>query len=293
MSLLFFQLVSAFLAYSCMLDTLLNILVAFLWPCFSKSMSLLKSMYSLSGVPGPDLALQMSLLHAEQRRITSPHLLTVHFLMQCRLVLAVCHRDTQAQGQLLVHPDPRSFFQSCFPASHCSACTGARDYSSPDAGLCISFYWTSQDFCQPISPLVQVPLNGSTPSWSIIHSSQSALGNKQEASPSEIARLYQVKPKRRSSFGSKKAAWKTSTQTINSLQNSKQLKIQQEVSGSPSLPLELPAPFVISWLSPLAEAAKTELRTPPRCVPPVVSHWAWKSGNDIMEMCSILEQIVF
>lgn len=89
MSLLFFQLVSAFLAYSCMLDTLLNILVAFLWPCFSKSLSLLKSMYSLSGVPGPDLALQMSLLSAEQRRITSPHLLTVHFLTQCRLVLAV------------------------------------------------------------------------------------------------------------------------------------------------------------------------------------------------------------
>lgn len=72
-----------------MQGTALIILVAFLWPHFSMSTSLLKSMASLSGVPEPDLARQMFVLSAELRKVTSPHLLAMHFLMQCRLLSAV------------------------------------------------------------------------------------------------------------------------------------------------------------------------------------------------------------
>lgn len=53
----------------------------------------------------------------------------------------LCHEGTLlAYVQPAVHQDPPSpFLQSCFPAVGHIACTSAWNYTSPDAGLCISF----------------------------------------------------------------------------------------------------------------------------------------------------------
>lgn len=179
-----------------MQDTPLIISVAFLWPHFSKTMSLLKSMSSLSRVPGPDLALQMSLLsveHWEKNQLFPPAGNALFNAVQAGIG-CLCLMETLPQGHFLVHPDHRSFFQSCFPVS---LCPGAWGYFSPEAGLSISFCRTPQNFCQPISALVQVSLHGSThlvyyPLFPVLFFC-CALGTKQEASPSKIARLCQVK----------------------------------------------------------------------------------------------------
>lgn len=66
-------------------------------------------------------------------------------------VSCLCRESTLlGHGQRLVLQDHWwPSLQSCFPGSQFPACTGAQASSSPDAGLCFSFHWSS---FQPSSP---------------------------------------------------------------------------------------------------------------------------------------------
>lgn len=116
----------------------------------------------------------LSLVLNTERRITSPHLLPMCFLMQCRQMLAVFATGThQFKVSCLSTLTPGPSFRAA------SQPVVAKPVQVPGVTsplmqdlISILFYWASQDFCQPVSPLVQVPLHGSTLSWSIIHSSQ-------------------------------------------------------------------------------------------------------------------------
>lgn len=65
---------------------------------------------------------------------------------------------------------PSPLPQSSFPAAGSPVNTGAWDYSSLGAGICISLCWASQGSCWPISLACQGPSK-----WRVSHASQACI----------------------------------------------------------------------------------------------------------------------
>lgn len=153
-------------------------------------MSLLKSMPILSGVQDQTWCSRgLSTVLNTEKRITSPHLLAVYFPMQCRQKLVVFTTGTH-WFKLLVHPDPRSFFQSCFSASHCSAWPEVASPLMQDLAFSLLSFarFPSAHFSTCPGPTAwQHTQLVSHPPFPVLFLC-CALGAKQETSPSEIAR---------------------------------------------------------------------------------------------------------
>lgn len=126
------------------------------------------------GSPQVDTAFQTCLIRAEQRgRIISHDVLATFLIMQPKMLLAF--RAARVCYSLTVYLEstraPGAFLQICLSSGRPLYCTGAWGYSSPDAGLSISFYWTSWDSCWLLTQLFKVHLTAIATGCCVSHSS--------------------------------------------------------------------------------------------------------------------------